>query len=97
MQKADRLTSYPIKLYSRKASDRTKTIFNYRLLHAQPTVECTYGFSISQWRNLKKSTEAKGDTNVETVKFVALLHNRQTINTTSLHESDKLGENPPQY
>jgi hypothetical protein len=75
MQKADPLTTYPIKLYSRKASDRTKIIFNYRLLHAQPTVECISGFSTSKWRNLNKSIETKGDTNVETVKFVALLHN----------------------
>jgi hypothetical protein len=73
MQKADPLTTYPMKLYSKKASDRTKATFNYRLLHAQPIVECTSGFSTSKWRNLNKSTETKKHTNMETVKFIALL------------------------
>jgi len=70
---------------SRRTSDRSKAIFNYRLLHAQRVIECAFGICASKWRILDKAIETKVDTGIEIVKCTAVLHNIIT-NFEGLHD-----------
>ena len=44
------LTTYLMKPYSRRALDRSKATFNYRLSRARRVVECDFGICASKWR-----------------------------------------------
>jgi hypothetical protein len=74
------LTTYLMKMYCRRTLDKSQAIFNSWLLRARRVVECA-----SKWRILDKAIETKVDTGVETVKYIALLHN--IIMDEGLHDS----------
>jgi hypothetical protein len=50
------LTTYLMKLYSRRTLDRSKAIFNYRLSHVR-VVESAFRIYASKWRILDKAIE----------------------------------------
>jgi hypothetical protein len=79
------LTTYLMKLYSRRTLDESKAVFNYRLSRARRVVECAFGVSASKWRILDKAIETKVDTGVQIVKCIALLQN-VIIDVEGLHE-----------
>jgi hypothetical protein len=58
------LTTSIIKPYSRRALDRNKAIFNYRLSRARLVVESAVGICASKCRMLDKAIETKVDTGV---------------------------------
>jgi len=51
------LTTYLIKLYSRRTLERNKAMFNYRLSRAQCVEESAFRICASKWRILDKATE----------------------------------------
>ena len=51
------LTTYLMKLYSRRTLDRSKAIFNYGLLHARRVVESAFRICASKWRIVDKAIE----------------------------------------
>ena len=55
--KAYPLTTYLMKLYSRRTLDRKKAIFNYRLSRARRVVESAFRIYASKWRILDKAIE----------------------------------------
>ena len=84
--KAYPLTTYLMKLYSRRTLDKSKAIFNYRLSRARRVVESAFGICASKWRILGKVIETKVDTGVENVTCIALLHSI-IINVEGLYDS----------
>jgi hypothetical protein len=64
-----------MKLYSRRTSDRSKAIFNYRFSRVLRVVDSAFGICASNWKIKDKATGTKVDTGVEIVKCMALLHN----------------------
>jgi len=51
------LTTYLMKLYSRRTLERSKAIFNYRLSRAHRVVESAFRICASKWRILDKAIE----------------------------------------
>jgi hypothetical protein len=51
------LATYLMKPYSRRALDRSRAIFNYRLSCAH--VECAFGICASKWKIVDKAIETK--------------------------------------
>ena len=61
-----------MKPYSRRTLDRSNAKFNYKLSRARRVVDSALGICTSKWRILDKAIDLKVDTDVETVKCIAL-------------------------
>jgi len=66
------LTIYVMKPYSRRTLDRSNAKFNYKLSRVRRIVDSALGICASKWRILDKAIDIKVDTDVETVKCIAL-------------------------